>query len=171
MNYQLLAVATAITIGALLLVQQLVRLLARRRERRAVSARVHSVNDGRYAFLVNRNLEVEDTNYYELNPGRRREPPFMLGNVLHCQTGTDCGLCGTGFACKTCPVRFCLTNAFKQKHDLSDVKATMTLYDEANNVVAVDVNLGAELTYIGGEPHMIVSVETLGTPAPADEKA
>ncbi|MBQ8656681.1 MAG: hypothetical protein IJ527_06505 [Prevotella sp.] len=159
MNYQLLAIVLAVIVVLCVLLQQVNRMMARRRDLRAARAKMHDAEDGGYVFLIDKNLEVKETNYYDLNPGRKREPPFMLGNVLHCQTGTDCGLCGTGFACNTCPVRFCLKNAFQQKRNVSDVRATMTLYDNNDEAASVDVSLSGELVYIGGEPHLIVRVK------------
>ena len=98
-----------------------------------------------------------------------RRPPYVLGNVLHCQTGTDCGLCGTGFACQSCPVRFVIKNAFLQQHDVEGVEATMQLYDAEMNVQNVDVRLNGKLVYLNYQPHMMLEVEDVTAPK-SDEK-
>ena len=129
--------------------------LRKRRDRDRLSREVHDTRRG-LTFLVNENLEVEDTNYFELNPDVEKKPPYLLGNVLHCQNGIDCGECGTGFACQTCPVRYVLKNALLQKRDFTAVDATMRLYDAVYKVQDVDVRLDGKLVTVNGEPRMLV---------------
>ena len=122
----------------------------------------------KYSFLVDRNLHVKETNFYDLNRSYADEQPRMLGNIIHCQTGCDSGLCGTGIACSTCPVRMVLTNSFKQKRDFSHVAATMHLYDANHEVKDVSVVVDGELVYISTEPHFIVNV-SLSSPTASVE--
>ena len=114
----------------------------------------------KYSFLVDRDLNVKETNFYDLNHCFSENQPRKLGNVLQCQTGCDSGFCGTGIACQTCPVRVVLRNSFKQKRDFSHVVATMHLYDANHEVKDVSVLVDGELVYIASEPHFIVNVKT-----------
>lgn len=132
----------------------------RYRTQRKLSEQIHDTRQG-YTFLIDSEFEVKDTNYYDLNPDVEKKPPYLLGNVLHCQTGTDCGRCGTGFACKSCPVRFVIKNAFQQKHNFSGVAATMQLYDAVYKAQTVDVELNGELVFVDTQPHMMIKVKTL----------
>ena len=93
----------------------------------------------RLAFLINNNFEVKDTNYYHLMTKMKDDQPNILGNVLHCTNGCDAGLCGTGDACKTCPVRLVIRNSFEQRRDFEKVEAKMSLYDENHNRQEVGV--------------------------------
>ena len=60
-----------------------------------LSERVHYLQTNTYAFLIDRNFKVKETNFYELNENIKDDQPYVLGNVLHCQDGCDSGLCGT----------------------------------------------------------------------------
>lgn len=150
--------------GGLLLVVVLSLLVfnrVRKRERRRVLLeQVRTAKDA-YVFLIDSGLEVKETNYYELNPDIEKKPPYLLGNVLRCQTGTDCGECGTGFSCHTCPVRLVIKNSFQQKHGFEHVVATMHLYDDVYKAQTVDVELSGELIYLDDEPHMLIKARSL----------
>ena len=115
----------------------------------------------RYAFLIDSHLRVKDTNFYELNPELNDGQPEVLGNVMHCKTGCDSGLCGTGIACKTCPVRMILNNAFRLRRNFEGVEATMRLYDKKHEVKEVDVTVDGKLVYLGYKPHFIVSIKSV----------
>lgn len=131
----------------------------RRKDYASLQRKIHETND-KYSFLVDKELHVKETNFYELNENIEDDQPYVLGNVLHCQTGCDSGLCGTGIACSTCPVRMVLKNGFKMRRDFSDISATMHLYDANHQAKEVDVKVDGHLTYVGNEPHFLVNVTT-----------
>lgn len=156
MIYLILIVAFAILVALLLLLRSFYQLRADfARFRRKIS---EQSND--YVFLINKDLEVKDTNYYDLNTDQQKEPPMVLGNVLHCKNGCDAGVCGTGFACQTCPVRLVIKNSFKNKRDFNQVEATMELYNQEHKVQEVDVTVSGELVYAYSQPYMMVSVSS-----------
>ena len=149
----------------LTLVQVVRQWLRRRRDYALLSERVHLQTD-RYAFLIDRNLRVKESNFYELNEDIQDNQPYVLGNVLHCQTAIDEGLCGTGIDCDTCPIRMVIKNAFKLKRDFEHVEASMRLYDEHHETKEMDVRLDGNLVYVGKEPHLIVTArKTVLSPA------
>ena len=111
-----------------------------------------------YAFLIDKDFRVKETNFYELNKDLDDGQPNVLGNVLHCSTGCDSGLCGTGIACQVCPVRIILTNSFKQKRDFNNVTAIMRLYDAKREVKDVDVSVNGRFVYLGYVPYMLVDI-------------
>ena len=125
----------------------------------------------KYCFLVDRNLHVRETNFYALSRRLAEDKPHGLGNVIRCQTGCDSGLCGTGIACRTCPVRLVLANSFKQRRDFSHVSATMHLYDDNNEVKDVSVVVDGELVYVAAEPHFIVNVSPNSSTVPSASAA
>ncbi len=138
-------------------------LVRHRRDYNRIHQKIHDKQMRSYAFLIDHDFEVVDTNYYELNPDVEKAEPLLLGNVLHCQTGTDCGKCGTGFACQTCPVRYVINNAFRQKRAFEHVEAKMNLYDAVYKVHTVNVVLNGEPVFFKNEPHMLVTAKTLKT--------
>ena len=126
-----------------------------------LSERVHYLQTNTYAFLIDQKFRVKETNFYELNENIQDDQPYVLGNVLHCQEGCDSGLCGTGIACPTCPIRTVINNAFKLQRGFDHVEATMHLYDENHEVKKVDVSMDGELSYVGCEPYLLVKVRKI----------
>ena len=118
---------------------------------------MHKIFD-RYSFLVDKDLRVKETNYYDIHKDLLDDKPRVLGNVIHCQTACDSGLCGTGIACSTCPIRLVLKNGFKHRRDFNDISATMHLYNAKHEVKDVDVKVDGRFTTIGRTPHFLVTV-------------
>jgi len=113
-----------------------------------------------YAFLIDKNLEVKETNYYAMNPTQQKSESKVLGNVLHCSTACEEGVCGTGLACKNCPVRFVITKSFEHKSDFNDLEVSMEIHDDQKKKATdVDVNIGGRYVDLGGEPHMVLNVK------------
>ena len=129
--------------------------LKRRSDYVRLCERVHQHKD-RYVFLIDRKFRVKETNFYELNADIPNNQPYVLGNVLHCQTAIDEGLCGTGIDCDTCPIRMVIKNAFKLKRNFDHIDAVIYQYDAHRKVNEVDVRVDGELVYVGKEPHFIV---------------
>ena len=128
-----------------------------KREYEALRVEVHKIFD-RYSFLVDKDLRVKETNYYDIHKDLLDDKPRVLGNVIHCQTACDSGLCGTGIACSTCPIRLVLKNGFKHRRDFNDISATMHLYNAKHEVKEVDVKVDGHFTYIGHTPHFLIMV-------------
>ena len=128
-----------------------------KREYEALRIEVHKIFD-RYSFLVDKDLRVKETNYYDIHKDLLDDKPRVLGNVIHCQTACDSGLCGTGIACSTCPIRLVLKNGFKHRRDFNDISATMHLYNAKHEVKDVDVKVDGRFTTIGRNPHVLVTV-------------
>lgn len=118
---------------------------------------VHETKD-KYSFLIDKDFNVKETNFYELNENIRDDQPYVLGNVIHCQVGCDAGLCGTGIACNDCPLRMVLKNGFKMKRNFNDIAAKMHLYDANHDIQEVNVKVDGQFTYIGDKPHFIVMI-------------
>lgn len=158
MNYLLLILLITVLIGMVILLRDVYHLkssFARFRKQIAEKGK----DD--YVFLINQDLMVKATNYYDINPEMKNdEQPPVLGNILRCKQGCDSGMCGTGFACQTCPVRFVLINSFKNKRDFENVEASMDLYDADRQVYSVDVLVGGELVYACARPYLMVSVSS-----------
>ena len=114
-----------------------------------------------YAFLIDESFDVKETNYYALNPGQSNQQPQVLGNVLHCKTACDTGLCGSGEACNDCPVRFVIKKSFEQKRDFSGLEVGMELYADGTTAQDVDVNVGGRYVVVDNEPCMVLNVKNV----------
>ena len=141
---------------AIALVVVLVLYLNARKAYRRKSLVLENMNN--YAFLIDDQLEVKETNYYALNPQQSPdEEPRLLGNVLRCTTACEEGTCGKGLACKHCPVRFVITKSFERQKDFSDLEVSMELAGEQKQ--AVDVRLGGRYVSLAGHPYMVINAK------------
>ena len=131
--------------------------LKRKNEYALLFERVHQQTE-HYIFLIDRKFRVKETNYYELNKDLKDDQPYVLGNVLHCQTAIDEGLCGTGIDCNTCPIRMVIKNAFKLKRDFSQIEAVMRVRDKYQKTEQMDVIVDGELVNVGKEPYFLIKV-------------
>ena len=156
MIYLILIVAVAILIALLILLRGFYKL---RSDFSRFRKQINEWSDD-YVFLINKDFVVKDTNYYDIHKDQQKDQPQLLGNVLRCKNGCDSGMCGTGFACQTCPVRLVIKNSFKNNRDFNQVEATMNLYDKEHNVHEVDVLVNGELVYAYSQPYMMVSVSS-----------
>lgn len=134
--------------------------LKRKNEYALLFERVHQQTE-HYIFLIDRKFRVKETNFYELNEDIKDDQPYVLGNVLHCQTAIDEGLCGTGIDCNTCPIRMVINNAFKLKRNFNHVEAVMHLYDKDHKAILQDVRVDGELAFVGKEPFFLVKVRKI----------
>lgn len=116
-----------------------------------------------YAFLINDKFEVEETNYYALNPGAKKAQPNLLGNVLRCKVGCDHGACGSGMSCKNCPVRFVISKAFERRDNIHDLEVGMEVYGGDNTKCVDDLDLCIGGRYINkdGNPKMVLNVKNV----------
>lgn len=131
--------------------------LKRKNEYALLFERVHQQTE-HYIFLIDRKFRVKETNFYELNKDLKDDQPYVLGNVLHCQTAIDEGLCGTGIDCNTCPIRMVIKNAFKLKRDFSQIEAMMHVRDKYQKTEQMDVIVDGELVNVGKEPYFLIKV-------------
>ena len=132
--------------------------LKRYRDLALLRERVHLYSD-RYVFLIDRKFRVKESNFYNIHKDIENDQPYLLGNVLHCETAVDEGYCGTGISCDTCPIRMVIKNAFKQKRNFDHLEAVMHLYDANHKKKEVDVCVDGELVYVGKEPYFFVKVK------------
>ena len=147
-----------IAVAVLVIIQAIRQWRKKTADYALLSERVHYLQTNTYAFMIDRNFKVKETNFYELNENIKDDQPYVLGNVLHCQDGCDSGLCGTGISCGTCPIRMVVNNAFKLRRSFDHVEATMHLYDANHEVKQENVIMDGELVYVGREPHLLVKV-------------
>lgn len=131
--------------------------LKRKNEYALLFERVHQQTE-HYIFLIDRKFRVKETNFYELNEDIKDDQPYVLGNVLHCQTAIDEGLCGTGIDCNTCPIRMVINNAFKLKRNFSQIEAMMHVRDKYQKTEQMDVIVDGELVNVGKEPYFLIKV-------------
>lgn len=113
-----------------------------------------------YSFLLNRDMEVIQTNCYKQQWQRLGEKS-LLGNVLHCRNAHDAGQCGKHEACKKCPVRFVISKAFEREYGFRNLEACMELMGNGNNITDTDVQLDGQFVKLNNKAHMVVNVKLM----------
>lgn len=157
MKYLLFFTALTLAVVLLIVVRDFCKL---KRDYRRLSRQVHGEQE-KLAFLINKNFEVKETNYFAINTHMKDNQPRILGNVMHCKNGTDAGYCGMGAACQNCPVRYVIKNSFQQRRDFTNIEATMTLYDEHHKAVETDIMADGQLAYVNHTPYMIIKITSI----------
>jgi len=128
---------------------------AMRRNNQKLRAVVDSQKN--FTFLVDRDFEVQETNYYAyVRPVN--EGPRVLGNVLRCKNANVTGRCGEAEACKMCPVRFVINKSFDRRADFDQLEACMEVDGPDGKVVDVDVQLEGRFVSLDNQDHIVVNV-------------
>ena len=113
-----------------------------------------------YTFLLNRKLEVVQTNFYN-QQWQHLGASNLLGNVLHCKNAHDAGQCGEHDVCKKCPVRFVITKAFERGVSFHNLEACMELLGDDNNITDTDVQVDGHFVKLNNKAHMVVNVKLM----------
>lgn len=149
-------ILSLLTVAVGLLVWKNYRLIVSLKEERLMLENLDT-----FVFLIDRDFNVVDSNYYMLTSTEEPERACVLGNVLHCKNGTDAGVCGSHENCKDCPVRHALEKAFEEKGEVDNLEARMQVYLMNHDVACLDVNLAAHYVKVLGKPHMVVCVKDI----------
>src|SRR5574344_1976116 len=121
-------------------------------------------NLGVYICIIDKDVRVVKTNYYEINKTPQSpDQKLLLGNVLRCKNGEDAGLCGEGEACKHCPIRKSIVNSFIAKDGFDDLEVGMRLYTSGDRMRFVDcvVNISAKFLNLNEEPYLLLTIRDI----------
>lgn len=120
-------------------------------------------NLGVYICIVNKQLQVVKTNYYDINMTSEPKEPMLLGNVLKCKNGEDAGLCGEGEACKHCLIRKFITNSFIRQEGFDDLEVPMYLYISRDKKKYIDcvVNISAKLLNVEVDKYLLLTINDI----------
>lgn len=118
-------------------------------------------NLGVFVCLINKEVLVIKTNYYEITNTPKPTEPLRLGNVLRCKNGEDAGLCGESEACKTCMIRGEIVRAFTQGVGFDNLEVPMRLYlsKERDRYLDCEVNISAKLLSKNGQPYLLLTIQ------------
>ena len=118
---------------------------------------------GVYICIINKQIQVVKTNYYDINITSEPKEPMLLGNVLKCKNGEDAGLCGEGEDCKHCLIRKFITNSFIRQEGFDGLEVPMCLYISRDKQKYVDcvVNISAKLLNVEFGNYLLLTISDI----------
>ncbi len=120
-------------------------------------------NVSAYILLIDKDLNVVRTNYYQISGRKEQIKNPKVGNLLMCRNGEDAGLCGTHDLCAICPVRVAILKSFHTHKSFSDLEAEMTLYLEPQHTSEKSCSFSISGRYlkIGGKFRLLLTVHDI----------
>lgn len=128
------------------------------------TAKVNGIlqNIDSYVFLINDQVIVKETNYYEKNPDAKPSGVQLLGNVMRCTNGCDAGHCGAHDNCKHCLLRYNIVKAFTNRTGFTDVDSNMSLYSaDGKSIDYVSVKVSGRYVEVKGKPMMVICIKDM----------
>lgn len=116
-----------------------------------------------YIFLINTDVRVLYTNYFDLNTDAEPIEPMVLGNVLKCNNAIESGCCGTHDMCKRCMIRASIVKSFTTGTPIVDTEAHLRLYNKLKIAVDTDVSVAGKVITVKGKKYMTICVRDITT--------
>ena len=113
-----------------------------------------------YILVIDRNLNMEKTNYYAITDTEDSGQPKRVGELLNCVNSLNKG-CGNGELCKTCPIRQAITEAFKTKKDFSNLETTVSLRLSDKKTFKCNVDVSGSYMNIHNRPEMLITIHDI----------
>ncbi len=127
-----------------------------------LSAVLKNVNA--YVLLINSNVEVLYTNYYDLKGTKAQETdvPLKVGDLLHCFNAERAvGGCGEHALCARCSVRKSIENSFEHCEDFSSLEDDLELVMEDGSVECCHVNVSAKFLEKSEDPRLVLTIHDI----------
>jgi hypothetical protein len=116
-----------------------------------------------YIFLIDTDVRVLYTNYFDLNTDAEPIEPMVLGNVLKCNNAVESGCCGTHNMCKFCMIRASIVKSFTSGTPIVDTEAHLRLYNKMDVAVDTDVSVAGKVIMVKGKKYMTICVRDITT--------
>lgn len=116
-----------------------------------------------YIFLIDADVRVLYTNYFDLNTDAEPVEPMVLGNVLRCNNALESGCCGTHDMCKRCMIRASIVKSFTTGKPIVDTEAHLRLYNKMKVAVDADVSIAGKVIKVEGKKYMTICVRDITT--------
>lgn len=124
---------------------------------RAIMRNLHA-----YVLLINRDLTVFYTNYYDITGMKKPALAGRVGDILRCNNALSAHEgCGTHELCAGCPVRKAIENAFLMKKNFVDLDITLNLRREDGEVAECEAYVSGEYMEIDGRDAMVITVHDI----------
>ncbi len=115
-----------------------------------------------FVLFINKDLEVVQTNYYDITKFPKSQSTVKVGDLLRCENAQAAkGGCGTSPFCQCCPIRNKIEDAFRQKKSFTDLEAELNVTDGEGKVSGCNVYISGEYMQIDGDDCMVVTVHDI----------
>ena len=121
-------------------------------------------NVNAYVLLINSDVEVLFTNYYDI---KKEEPQatddlLRVGDLLHCYNAeTAEGGCGTHALCAKCEVRRAIENSFRCETSFANIEDKLEIVHDDGAVKVCDVNISGKYLIAKGEPQLVLTLHDI----------
>lgn len=115
-----------------------------------------------YILLIDNDLKVIKTNYYQLTGTRKGLGEKRVGDLLQCSNALSAeGGCGTHALCSSCPVRKAICQAFEQRRGFTDLEATLNVATSEKISVECDTVISGSFFILNDEENMVLTVHDI----------
>lgn len=112
-----------------------------------------------YVLLIDKNLTVLKTNYYQKTNTQKDSETKRVGDLLRCRHALSSkGGCGTSEYCPVCPIRGTINKAFQQKRGFTDLEANLSLALSEYDTMAFEGLISGSYFLIDEEENMVITV-------------
>lgn len=112
-----------------------------------------------FILLVNKELTVLHTNYYERTGTLKTQEVKKIGDLLQCRNALSSKSgCGTHPFCASCPIRQTTLKAFEEKKSFSDLEATVEIKLNGNQETTCNTVISGTYLLLDGEENMVITV-------------
>lgn len=124
-----------------------------------------------FIMLVNKELKVLHTNYYERTGSIKSREDKKVGDLLQCKNALSSkGGCGTHHFCDSCPIRQTARQAFEEKRNFADLEATVDILTNASRTMTCNTIISGTYLIIDGEENMVLTIHDVTRQKKAEEE-
>mgnify|MGYP002382719927 FL=1 len=115
-----------------------------------------------FILLINNDLKVLKTNYYQQTGTRKGPEEKRVGDLLQCRNALSAeGGCGTHVYCGSCPIRQAIRQAFEQRRGFTNLEATLNMVTSENQTVACEAVISGSYFLLNEEENMVLTVHDI----------
>lgn len=116
-------------------------------------------NTHAYILLIDKDLKVLKTNYYQQTSTRKGLEEKRVGDLLKCHNALSSeNGCGTHAYCSSCTIRSTIQKAFKQRRHFTELAASLTIATSERKTVKCETLISGSYFMLDGEENMVLTV-------------
>ncbi|HJD75455.1 MAG TPA: HAMP domain-containing histidine kinase [Bacteroides reticulotermitis] len=116
-------------------------------------------NTHAYILLIDKDLKVLKTNYYQLTSTRKGLEEKRVGDLLKCHNALSSeNGCGSHTYCSSCTIRNTIQKAFKQRRHFNELAASLTIETSANKTIECETLISGSYFLLDGEENIVLTV-------------
>ena len=121
-------------------------------------------NVNAYVLLINSEVEVLFTNYFELNNQENllEHKTLRVGDLLHCHNAESSeGGCGTHELCSRCIIRRSITDSFQEKKSFSNIEDRLEIVLSNGSINVCDVSVSGRYLSNANNGQLVLTIHDI----------